>query len=159
MQEKHFTTAHHPCTQSSCLARKFVVFNTHLDLQAHMVEEHGADMSARDKKDARRVQADFEFEEVGTGGRRPRREHERDRDREPPPRPIQQPQPQPAATRPPAGGRRREGFGSSLTPSGSNAPTPANGQRVLDSTPSGPSRRASPAPLVRSGDVDPLVLE
>ncbi|KAF8912219.1 hypothetical protein CPB84DRAFT_1761674 [Gymnopilus junonius] len=34
--ERHFNTAHHPCNNSECLARKFVVFNTALDLKAHM---------------------------------------------------------------------------------------------------------------------------
>ncbi|KIM91792.1 hypothetical protein PILCRDRAFT_902 [Piloderma croceum F 1598] len=72
--EKHFTHAHHPCTQPQCQARKFVVFSSALDLKAHMVDEHGADMTSRDKKDARRIQADFEFDEVGVGGRRSRRD-------------------------------------------------------------------------------------
>src|SRR6266567_5659798 len=55
--ERHFNDKHFPCTQPVCQARKFVVFNTALDLKAHMVEDHGGDMSARDKKDARRIQA------------------------------------------------------------------------------------------------------
>lgn len=52
-----------------CLAQKFIVFNTTLDLQAHVVEEHGSAMTARDKKDARRVAAEFEFEDIGLRGR------------------------------------------------------------------------------------------
>ncbi|KAK7051638.1 hypothetical protein VNI00_004617 [Paramarasmius palmivorus] len=152
--EHHFNTAHHPCTQSACLAQKFVVFNSTIDLQAHMVEDHGADMSARDKRDARRVQANFEFEEVPGAGR-PRGR----RDRDPPPQ-QQQPPPPPAqppasaATRPPGGGggRRREGFGAALTVEGGNTPSPRNGP-----TPPGPSRRASPSPPRR--DVDPATLE
>lgn len=44
------------------------MFGSVLDLKAHMVEVHGADMTARDKKDARRVPAEFEFDEVGVGG-------------------------------------------------------------------------------------------
>ncbi|TFY71549.1 hypothetical protein EVG20_g1435, partial [Dentipellis fragilis] len=63
--EKHFEHAHHPCRNSSCQARKFVVFGSLLDLQAHMVEEHGAEMSSRDKKNISRVNAGFEFQEVG----------------------------------------------------------------------------------------------
>ncbi|EEB92934.1 hypothetical protein MPER_08481, partial [Moniliophthora perniciosa FA553] len=116
--EHHFNTAHHPCTQSACLAQKFVVFNSTIDLQAHMVETHGADMSARDKRDARRVQANFEFEEVPGAGRSRGR-----RDREPPPQQQQQPQPPP----PGGGGRRREGFGASLTVEG--------GTTTLDAVP------------------------
>ncbi|KAJ2923047.1 hypothetical protein H1R20_g14047, partial [Candolleomyces eurysporus] len=63
--EKHFTSAHFPCPQKECQARKFVVFNSALDLKGHMVGEHGGDMSARDRKDARRVQADFTFDDAG----------------------------------------------------------------------------------------------
>jgi E3 ubiquitin-protein ligase ZNF598 len=44
-----------------------VVFNTALDLKAHVVEEHGGEMSSRDKKDARRVPAEFEFERASVG--------------------------------------------------------------------------------------------
>ena len=113
-----------------------------------MVEEHGADMSARDKKAASRIQAEFEFEEVGVGGRRggrrDRGDREREREREPPP-----PAPTPAAARASgAGGRRREAFGGNLsTPEGLSTPN-AGGSRV-------PSRGQSPAPA----DVDPAVLE
>jgi len=60
-QEKHFEQSHHPCLNPICQACKFVVFGSQIDLQAHMVEEHGAEMSSRDKKDARRVNAAFEF--------------------------------------------------------------------------------------------------
>lgn len=52
---------HYPCKQPSCLTQKFVVFGSTMDLQAHMVEEHGESMSSRDKKDARRILADFDF--------------------------------------------------------------------------------------------------
>lgn len=155
VQERHFHTAHHPCTYPSCLAQKFVVFGTPLDLKAHMVETHGTDMTARDRKEAMRIQADFEFEEVGAGGRRAG--GRRDRDREPPqPPPRQQQQPRPPAapgpSRPPGGGRRREGFGASLTVAGGSGSATPNG-----GTPAGPSRRASPSPP--RADVDPAVLE
>jgi hypothetical protein len=48
------------------------VFGSQIDLQAHMVEEHGAEMSSRDKRDARRVNAAFEFQDApsNTGRRR-----------------------------------------------------------------------------------------
>lgn len=114
------------------------MFGTLLDLKAHMVEEHGAEMSARDKKAASRVQAEFEFEEVGgrrgRGGRR-----DRERDREPPPAQVP-----PVPTRPVvgAGGRRREAFSGNLTTQDVNATS--NGQ-----TPN-LSRRQSPSP----GDVE-----
>lgn len=120
-QEKHFTHAHHPCTQPQCQARKFVVFSSALDLKAHMVDEHGSDMTSRDKKDARRIQADFEFDEVGIGGRRRRDwgggsgggNSERDL---PPHIP-------PTVGPSRSNGRRREGFGANLTvEGGTNTP-------------------------------------
>ncbi|THU81414.1 hypothetical protein K435DRAFT_972354 [Dendrothele bispora CBS 962.96] len=148
--EQHFNNAHHPCRQTSCQLQKFVVFNTLLDLKAHMVEEHGATMSARDMKDARRVQAEFEFEEVAGRGR-----GRRNQEREPPPRPQQQPDPPaapPGPPRPPGGGRRRD-FGATLTVEGGN-PSPAHS---LGNTPPGPSRRESPSPT--RDDVDSAVVD
>ncbi|KAL6301834.1 hypothetical protein BKA93DRAFT_447316 [Sparassis latifolia] len=109
--EQHFMHAHHPCTQPQCLARKFVVFGSALDLKAHMVEDHGAEMSSRDKRDAMRIQADFEYEEVA-GSRRGRRGGGgRERDREPPPAPLP---PSPSRLNA-AGARRREAFSGNLT--------------------------------------------
>ncbi|KAK0463489.1 uncharacterized protein EV420DRAFT_1518464, partial [Desarmillaria tabescens] len=144
--ESHFNNAHHPCMQGACLAQKFVVFNTPLDLKAHMVEEHGADMSSRDKKDARRVPAQFEFEDTPSrrGGGRRDREHER----EPPPR--QPPPSAPGPSRPPGAGRRREGFGASLT-------TNDNASTTSLPTPPVVSRRSSPSPTREP--VDPAILE
>ena len=87
-------------------------------------------MSSRDKKDARRVQADFAFEDVGGRhghghGRRDRerdreQQRERDRDPPPPPPPRQQQAQSSAATVPPpgSGARRREAFGGGLTQTG-----------------------------------------
>ncbi|KAF8077552.1 hypothetical protein FPV67DRAFT_40 [Lyophyllum atratum] len=158
--ENHFNKAHHPCPQGQCLARKFVVFNTPLDLQAHMVEEHGNDMSSRDKKNAQRIQAEFEFEEVGIGGRHGRRDRgHRDREREPPPHQRQSgqqehataaasaPTPPAGIVRPPGPGRRREGFGASLTADGGgNSPNHATPEQ---SRPPSPPR----------ADVDPAVAE
>ncbi|KDR73781.1 hypothetical protein GALMADRAFT_251582 [Galerina marginata CBS 339.88] len=168
--ERHFNNAHHPCNQPDCLARKFVVFNTPLDLKAHMVEEHGGDMTSRDKKDARRIQADFMFEEVGHNGRHGRRDRERDRDRdrdrEPPPHQQQQPQAttSAAARQPPpgGGGRRREGFGGALTEAGPTpAQQPTNADRLTrpSTRPSStrpPSRPSTPQP---NPEVDPAVAE
>lgn len=135
--------AHFPCRRAECLARKFVVFGSAIDLKAHQVEEHGAEMSARDKRDARRVQAEFEFEEVGGApGRRGRRDRgDREREREPPPHapPTAQP-PGANGSRPQAAGaRRREAFGGNLT---------ANGASLQANS----SRRQSPSPSPADGD-------
>ncbi|TFK46669.1 hypothetical protein OE88DRAFT_1714915 [Heliocybe sulcata] len=140
--ERHFNNAHHPCPNSQCQARKFVVFGSAMDLKAHMVEEHGADMSSRDKKDALRVQAEFQLDSGGGGGggRRGGRRGDRERDREPPP---------PAGPSRPGGGRRREGFGAHLS-------TEANANGASNVSPE-PSRRPSPSPV--RADVDPEVAE
>ncbi|KAF8266463.1 hypothetical protein EI94DRAFT_1733029 [Lactarius quietus] len=63
LQEQHFEQAHHPCPNPTCQASKFVVFGSRIDLQAHMVEEHGTEMSTRDKKDARRRRGGREREQ------------------------------------------------------------------------------------------------
>ena len=114
MKENHFNTAHHPCTQPDCLARKFVVCDTPIDLKAHMVEDHGADMSSKDKKDARRIQTNFTFEGASVGNQHGRR------DREPPP--AQPPQQSQSIVnppgRPPPTTRRRDAFGAALTEPG-----------------------------------------
>lgn len=111
------------------------MFNSALDLKGHQVEIHGADMSSRDKKDARRVQAEFEFDDSSGSGRRGRRD--REREREPPPSVVQ--------VQGRAGGRRREAFAGHLTIEG----TPTTTQ------PSMLSGRASP---IRD-DLDPLIAE
>ncbi|KAH9928554.1 uncharacterized protein BXZ73DRAFT_90601 [Epithele typhae] len=142
--EEHFMNAHFPCKRTECLARKFVVFGSALDLKAHMVEEHGAEMSARDKRDARRVQTEFEFEEVGgPAGRRGRRDRgDREREREPPPHVSAPPAQGGAGGRPgAAGARRREAFGGNLTTDGPS--TSGNAQQ----------RRKSPSP--EAADTDP----
>ncbi|KAI6098396.1 hypothetical protein EDD16DRAFT_1663186 [Pisolithus croceorrhizus] len=122
--EKHFAQDHFVCPSPMCQAQKFVVFGSAIDLKAHQVEVHGAEMSSRDRRDVRRVQADFAFEDIrGERGSRANRE----RDREPP-----------ESNRPPprASGSRREAFGGRLTgggeaesaggaPSVSNVPGPS----------------------------------
>lgn len=115
-----------------------------MDLKAHMVEEHGAEMSSRDKKDARRIQADFEFEEVSAGGRRGRNDRgDREREREPPPAAG-------TSINNAAGTRRRAAFGGNLTTENATpAPQSAAASRVQ-------SRRQSPSP---TADVDPAVAE
>jgi len=102
-----------------------------------MVEEHGADMSAKDKKDTRRIQADFEFEETGVGGRRGGR-RDREREREPPPIAPSAPPGPSRSVQNNAGARRREAFGGNLTAENSSnaatnttprgsSPTPGDG--------------------------------
>jgi len=118
------------CLKPACLAQKFVVFGSAIDLKAHQVEVHGTEMSSRDKKSAQRVEAEFEFSNVGM--------HRTRREREPPP-----------TTQSSAVARRREAFGAHLTASG----PASNGAQTPQSF--GPSRRESPSPQHIGEDVDP----
>ncbi|KAH8980343.1 hypothetical protein EDB86DRAFT_567986 [Lactarius hatsudake] len=141
--EQHFEQAHHLCPNPSCQASKFVVFGSRIDLQAHMMEEHGAEMSTRDKKDARRVDAAFEFQDASSGSNRrrgggPTGSGGGGRDRE---------QRDPLAPRPVSGlESRRNRFGAHLTTEGD-----AN-----DLSP-GPSRHQTPSPPPPS--MDPITGE
>ena len=144
LQEQHFEQAHHPCPNPSCQASKFVVFGSRIDLQAHMVDEHGADMSTRDKKDARRVSAAFEFQDSSSNSNRrrgggPGGGGGGGRERDP-----QQPQ---IAPRPALGSdSRRNRFGAHLTTEGD----------ASDASP-GPSRHQTPSPPPPS--MDPITGE
>ncbi|KAG1863606.1 hypothetical protein DFJ58DRAFT_774056 [Suillus subalutaceus] len=140
-EEQHFDQGHFACSKPACQAQKFVVFGSAIDLKAHQVEVHGAEMTSRDKKNTQRVEAEFEFGDAG-GGRRGRRDRDRDREHEPPP-----------AAQPRAVARRREAFGGHLT---SSSPAP-NGVQTPQS--SGPSRRASPSPQRSGEEVDPVVAQ
>ncbi|KAG2052778.1 hypothetical protein BDR06DRAFT_982964 [Suillus hirtellus] len=140
--EQHFNQGHFACLKPACQAQKFVVFGSAIDLKAHQVEVHGAEMTSSDKKNTQRVEAEFEFGDAG-GGRRGRRDRERDREHEPPP-----------AAQPRAVARRREAFGGHLTTTSSPAP---NGVQTPQSA--GPSRRASPSPQRNGEDVDPVVAQ
>ncbi|THH11849.1 hypothetical protein EW145_g384 [Phellinidium pouzarii] len=141
--EHHFTNAHHPCTQLSCLAQKFVVFGSPIDLKGHMVEVHGANLSTKDMKDVRRVDAHFDFDHAA-GGRR--RDRDRDRGHDPGRNQERDPSPAPNSQQRPSG-RRREVFGAALTseesPGLSRTHTPTLHQG---------NGRSSPLP---AGDADP----
>ncbi|EAU80632.2 cytoplasmic protein [Coprinopsis cinerea okayama7 len=165
--ERHFNTAHYPCQHKECLAQKFVVFNTPLDLQAHMVEEHGADMSARDRKNAQRVQAEFTFEDAGRryGRQQQQQDHRAARDehqsRSVPPPPqastsASAPTPAQAQAGPVRGANaRRAAFGGSLTTGGaseqggSQGATPNRNSPAVSRPASPPERNVDPATAER----------
>ncbi|KAJ7187604.1 hypothetical protein GGX14DRAFT_611193 [Mycena pura] len=147
--EGHFTNDHYPCTHTTCLARKFVVFGSALDLKAHAVEEHGGELGKGGLRDARRVEAGWDEVRAGPRqghgrgrGRERDRDRERERDGDPPPHL------QPAPQRPlGGGGRRREGFGASLTVEGESTAAAA------------PAQVPTPSPPPSRADVDPAVAE
>lgn len=75
-----------------------------------MVEQHGQDLSAKDKKDLRRLDSAFEYESRDDSTPRQARFRKQDRDRE-----RELPESSQSA-------RRREAFGASLTSESHNPP-------------------------------------
>ena len=74
---KHFQSEHFPCGAPECLEQKFVVFESEIDLKAHIMEVHMGRASKAELRDMRRVEVNFQYHTPpGLGGRR-RREEER----------------------------------------------------------------------------------
>lgn len=48
--EEHFKKDHYLCGDRECMEKKFVVFESELDLQAHQLSEHGGKVSGRDAR-------------------------------------------------------------------------------------------------------------
>jgi E3 ubiquitin-protein ligase ZNF598 len=71
--ERHFQTDHFPCGASECLEQKFVVFESAIDLKAHVVEVHMGRASKAELRDMRRVEVNFQYN-TPNGGRRRRDE-------------------------------------------------------------------------------------
>ncbi|KAH6675242.1 zinc finger protein [Plectosphaerella plurivora] len=105
--EKHFTTDHFPCLDRECQERKFVVFESEIDLKAHQLSEHGNTLSKDVRRDARMVDlSDFDYRQTyqperrggGAGGSRGGRDGGRagrGRGRDPNAEPIPQSSAQP----------------------------------------------------------------
>ncbi|SMQ52431.1 unnamed protein product [Zymoseptoria tritici ST99CH_3D1] len=76
--EAHFGKDHYPCLDSECLEKKFVVFDSEMDLKAHQLESHPNGLSKDARRDARRVDLstfDYrpQYQEPQRGGRGGRR--------------------------------------------------------------------------------------
>ncbi|KAJ3338568.1 hypothetical protein HDU91_001170 [Kappamyces sp. JEL0680] len=63
--ETHFLEEHFPCKEPSCLEQKFVVFETDLDLQGHILKEHA---DAKTKSKGQKIVIDFNY--VGSASSR-----------------------------------------------------------------------------------------
>ncbi|WFD17864.1 RING-type E3 ubiquitin transferase [Malassezia caprae] len=77
MLEQHFHEAHYLCPAKECLERKFVVFENQMEFQVHQLEEHGRALSARERKEALRVDPRFMYEGESSGrarGKKPARD-------------------------------------------------------------------------------------
>ncbi|KAF0326745.1 E3 ubiquitin-protein ligase hel2 [Colletotrichum sp. SAR11_59] len=73
--EKHFEKDHFPCLDRECLEKKFVVFESEMDLKAHQLAEHADSLSKDVRRDARVVnmsgfdfRPSYENERRGGGG-------------------------------------------------------------------------------------------
>ena len=86
--EKHFVSDHHPCPDPSCIEKKFVVFGSQFDLRGHQVEEHGAHLTNKERKEVSRLDLNWN-------------------------QPVESAQP--AQTRSATGSGRRAAFGGRLT--------------------------------------------
>ncbi|KAK9238176.1 hypothetical protein V1525DRAFT_401750 [Lipomyces kononenkoae] len=65
--EQHFRDQHFLCPATSCLAKKFVVFENEIDLKAHQISEHPEVFGTG--KSARTIDAHFHFVEPVTNSR------------------------------------------------------------------------------------------
>jgi len=65
---EHFKADHFMCADEECLEKKFVVFDSEIDLKAHMLESHPGGLTGNALKNARRVDmTNFDFS--GPSGR------------------------------------------------------------------------------------------
>lgn len=85
--EQHFRKDHFVCADQECLEKKFVVFESEMDLKAHQLEAHPNGLSKDARRDARRVDISaFEYRtphQDNRGGRREREGRGRGRGRDP----------------------------------------------------------------------------
>lgn len=72
--EIHFRKDHFMCPDQECLEKKFVVFDSEMDLKAHQLETHPSGLTKDAKRDARRVDiSSFDYRQQYQDAR-PRRE-------------------------------------------------------------------------------------
>lgn len=72
--EVHFRKDHFMCPDAECLEKKFVVFDSEIDLKAHQLEAHPNGLTKETRRDARRIDmAGFDYRSPHTE-ERPRRE-------------------------------------------------------------------------------------
>ncbi|EFW99997.1 c2h2 finger domain containing protein [Grosmannia clavigera kw1407] len=74
--EEHFRRDHYLCIDRECMDKKFVVFESEMDLKAHQLEEHGNTLSKDVRRDVQVVSlSDFDYRPAyqnngGRGGER-----------------------------------------------------------------------------------------
>ncbi|KAI1799882.1 hypothetical protein F4811DRAFT_542057 [Daldinia bambusicola] len=81
--EEHFKKDHFLCLDRECLEKKFVVFDSEMDLKAHQLSEHGNSLSKDVRRDARLVDlSSFDYRQPYQQRRGGGSGRERDGDRE-----------------------------------------------------------------------------
>ncbi|KAJ5787668.1 hypothetical protein N7457_002658 [Penicillium paradoxum] len=92
--EKHFHKDHFVCLDKECLEKKFVVFESQMDLKGHQIEAHPEGLSKDIRRDARMVDlAEFDNMRTPYQQQRQRRGAGRGRDPNAEPLPISSAQP------------------------------------------------------------------
>lgn len=140
--ELHFRNDHFLCSDRECLEKKFVVFESQIDLKAHQLDVHPNDLSKDARKDARRVDMtafDYRTPHTDNRGRRDRDERGAGRGRDPNTESLPQSTAQPLRRDELAYQRQMaiqsaqsvstRTFGGQLTPDASNS---RNGARTQD---------------------------
>ncbi len=69
MLERHFRNAHWLCENGECLEKKFIVFESEVDFKAHQVQEHGNELSSRERREAMRIEANFSYDDTSSDAR------------------------------------------------------------------------------------------
>ncbi|CDW97020.1 hypothetical protein [Sporisorium scitamineum] len=69
MLEKHFRKQHWLCENQECLQNKFVVFANEVEFKAHQVKEHANELSARERREAQRIEAHFSYDDGAESSR------------------------------------------------------------------------------------------
>ncbi|KAL8996690.1 MAG: hypothetical protein Q9169_003862 [Polycauliona sp. 2 TL-2023] len=82
--EQHFRKDHYTCIDQECLEKKFVVFESEMDLKAHQLQAHPNGLSKDARRDARLVDiSGFDYRAPYQGARGGRRERQGGRGRDP----------------------------------------------------------------------------
>ena len=69
MLERHFRNDHWLCENAECLEKKFIVFESEVDFKAHQVQEHGNELSSRERREALRIEANFSYDDSSSEAR------------------------------------------------------------------------------------------
>ncbi|KAK4445058.1 E3 ubiquitin-protein ligase hel2 [Podospora aff. communis PSN243] len=146
--EAHFKKDHFICNDRECLEKKFVVFESDVDLKAHQLSEHGSSLPKDVRRDARTVDmSNFDFrqsyQQERRGGGSGRDQHRRRPDPNAEPLPVSSAQP---LRRDELAFQRQMAI-NSAQPSQSR-PTPAPPPRASAAGPSQPSQ-ASRVPITQ----------